>query len=308
MISQRLCPGLLPVAAVLLSGCMGSGSGSLVVVEPQLAEGPVASGDFVGRTFPVLFLVGETGSPSARARAGTGAITYNGDGSVTLELPGTNPLTLTPASTGPNGTNYTGSTGSGTVEALIADFESTESFRVATSSALEFALFGGFGFETPQANRRARATYDTAGAVFLTTNNVSTFLPAVGSGRLEADFDRGTISGTLLETDPVFVELGGSVNSADDLAMTFLLRNGVITPEGFRGGVSAEAALQVDGFGGYEVLDVDVTGGMAEGRFFDENAEVVSTIFSGEADLSDDGGSLVDLEFNGFAAGAQTGP
>lgn len=306
----RLSPTLrifgLVAAGLGLAGC---GGGETIIVQPQEFTGPVSAVDYVGRTFPVFFLIGESGDPSARTFAGEGSITYNSATSLVLRLPGASAVTLTRSGSSALGTTYSGLTdGMEPVEVLISDFSSTEAFRLLSTADPDLTVLGGFGFETAVADRPASGTYNTAGAVFLTADNVGAFLPAAGSGSLTADFTNGNISGTLLDADPVAVALAGDNLTPDDLAMTFFLENGVINSNGFRGDVGVSAELVVDGSGAPVVLGTTVTGDSAEGSFYGDEAEVVAGTFDADVRLTDSGGTLVDLDTAGFVSGGRTGP
>ncbi|MEL7105290.1 MAG: hypothetical protein AAGM21_05175 [Pseudomonadota bacterium] len=292
-------------AAASLAAC---GSEGTLLVQPVEFTGPVTSADYIGKTFPVFFLLGESGDPSARTFAGEGTITYNSADTLTLRLPGASAVTLTRSGSSALGTSYSGLTdGSDPVEVLVSDFASTEAFRLISTADPDLTVLGGFGFETAADDRPASGTYSTAGAVFLTAENVSAFLPAAGSGTLTADFVNGDISGTLLDADPVAVALAGDNLTPDDLAMTFFLENGVITQAGFRGGVGVSAELNVDG-GPPVVLGTTVTGDGAEGAFYGDAAEVVAGTFEADVRLTDSGGTLVDLDTAGLVSGGRTGP
>jgi len=289
----------LPAAISFLAGCGGGGT----IVSSIPFEGPVTQADYVGKTFPVYFLVGEAGDPSGNAVAGRGTITYNTDDTVTMQLPGRAPVVFSPTGTTALGMTYQSADA---VDAVITSFSSTSAFRLATSTNSDRSFLGGFGFETLAADRpTTSATYDTAGAVFLTAQGVEDFLPVAGDGTLTADFGAGTISGTLLTTDLFEVNLVGDPSTEDLLELTFLLQNGRITPSGFTGGVTATAQINEDG-GGPRLLTGSVSNGSAEGAFYGEEAAAVAGIFEGDLVLSDDGTSLADFEAAGFVSGSKT--
>ena len=91
----RLSP-TLRVFGVLAAGLglTGCGGGETLIVQPQEFTGPVSAADYVGRTFPVFVVIGESGDPSARTFASEGSITYNSATSLDLRLPGSSPVTL----------------------------------------------------------------------------------------------------------------------------------------------------------------------------------------------------------------------
>jgi len=290
--------GLLAALATL-AGCGGGGT----IVSSVPYEGPVTQADYVGKTFPVYFLVGQPGDRPGKVLAAKGTITYNADDTVTVQLPGRAPVVFSP-----NGTTALGMTyqSADAVDAVITSFSSTSAFRLATSTNPDRSFLGGFGFETLAADRpTTTATYNTAGAVFLTTPGSPDFLPVAGDGTLMADFDAGTISGTLLTTDLFEMDLVGDPLTEDLLELTFLLQNGRITPSGFTGGVTATAQINEDG-GGPRLLTGSVSNGSAEGAFYGEEAAAVAGIFEGDLVLSDDGTSLSDFEAAGFVSGPKT--
>lgn len=307
---MRLSPTLRVFGFVAAGlGLTGCGGGETLIVQPQEFTGPVTAADYVGRTFPVFVVIGESGDPSARTFASEGSITYNSATSLVLRLPGSSPVTLTRSGSSGLGTTYSGLTnGSDPVTVLISDVASTDAFRLVSTADTDLTLLGGFGFETAVADRPASGTYSTAGAVFLTAENVGAFLPAAGSGTLTADFTNGNISGTLLDADPVSVALAGDNFTPDDLAMTFFLENGVINSSGFQGDVGVTAELVVDGSGAPEVLGTTVTGDSVEGTFYGDAAEFMAGTFEADVRLSDSGGTLVDLDTAGFVSGGRTGP
>lgn len=298
-LSDRMRSAASLAGLAFLTACGGGG----VAVKSVPYEGEVTSASYIGKTFPVFFLVGETGDPQGRAVAGKGTITYNTNDTVTLRLPGNAPVVLARTGASGLGTNYQ-SAGSDPLVAVVTGFSSTPAFRLATSLGNDMSFLGGFGFETQVADRPASATYQTAGAVFLTATNVKDFLPIAGNGTLNANFGAGTISGTLLSADPVDVKLAGDPNTADELALRFLLANGQITPQGFSGGVTATGELIVDGAGAPRTLTSTVSGGSASGAFFGGNAEAVTGTFSGDLALSDGGTKLVDFDAAGFFSGS----
>lgn len=298
----RISRGLVSCAFILsLAGCGGS------TVGPVFFEGPVTDADYVGKSFPVFFLLGETGDPTGNTFAGQGSITYNSDGTLTLNLNRSAPVELVSTGTSGLGETYEGTFGGATVSVLVTDFASTEAFRLASIADTDIGLLGGFGFETAVDDRPAAGTYTTAGAVFLTAENVGAILPAAGSGTLEADFVNGNISGTLLDADVVQVELAGDIASPDDLALMFMLENGVITDNGFSGGVSVSGELVVDGTT-LTPLNTVVTGDAVSGTFYGDGAEVVAGIFESEVELLDGSDSLIDLGADGFLSGGLTPP
>lgn len=302
----RLRAGVLLAGFAALAGCGGSG-GSLVVRSVPY-EKPVTQTDYVGKTFPVFFLVGEAGDPSGDAVAGRGTITYNTNDTVTMQLPGRAPVIFTPTGSTALGTTYQASSGNAsTIDAVVTGLASTDALRLVTSVGDQRSFLGGFGFETLAADREPlpTATYNTAGAVFLTATNAEDFLPVAGDGTLIANFGSGMISGTFLSTDPVEVQLAGSAGTPDELALRFMLQNGQITPSGFSGGVTATGELVVDGSGPPLALDAAIANGSAEGAFFGEEAAAVSGIFEGDLALSEGGTSLADFEAAGFVSGAK---
>lgn len=296
------------VCTALVAGLTGCGGESLLV-EPVVFDGAVVSADYIGETFPVFYLIGEAGDPTANTLAGTGSVTYNADGTLTLRLSGDAAITLTPTGSSGLGVTYEGlASGTTEISVLVSDFSSTEAYRLLSVAESDLSVLGGFGFETAVGDRPATATYATAGAVFLTADNVGAFLPAAGSGTLSANFTNGDISGTLIEADVVEVELAGAAGTPDELALTFMLENGVITDSGFEGDVGVTGELVVDGAGAPVALTTAVSGDGAEGTFYGDEAEVVSGIFGAEVELSDGSDSLVDLSTNGFLSGGKTGP
>ncbi|MEO1238523.1 MAG: hypothetical protein AAFW64_02475 [Pseudomonadota bacterium] len=305
-----IAPELRACAVIALGlGLTACGSGETLVVQPQEFTGPVTASDYVGRTFPVFVLIGESGDPSAETFARQGSITYVSANTVTLRLPGASPVTLTRNGSSLLGVSYSGLTnGRDPVEVLISGFSSTEAARLVSVADTELSVLGAFGFETAVEDRPASGTYSTAGAVFLTAQNVGAFLPTEGSGTLVADFTNGDISGTLLDATPVAVALAGDNLTPDDLAMTFFLENGVITPDGFGGDVNVFAELVVDGSGPPVVLGTAVTNDDVEGSFFGNEAEVIAGTFEADVRLSDGGGTLVDLDTAGLISGGRTGP
>ena len=303
--ARRIRAGAAAVAAIGLAAC----GGETLVVTPVLFEGGVTAGDYIGETFPVFYLVGESGDPTASSVAGQGSITYNSADSLTLRIPGAAPIELTRTGSSALGTTYSGLAGGTTaIDVLVSDFASTEAFRLISVADPDIAILGGFGFETAVADRPASGTYATGGAVFLTAENVGSFLPAAGSGTLSADFTNGNISGTLLDADPVLVELAGSASTPDELALTFFLENGVINAAGIRGDVGVTGELVVDGSGPPVALTTNVTGDSVDGSFYGDAAEVVAGNFESDVELSDSGGTLVDLGADGFFSGGRTGP
>ncbi|MEL7026544.1 MAG: hypothetical protein AAGO57_04840 [Pseudomonadota bacterium] len=290
---------LMAGLGLAVAGC----SGETLVVAPVEFDGSVTSADYIGETFPVAFLVGEEGDPTGSTSAGQGSITYNSASSITLRLPNGRTASLTRTGTSGLGTNFRGTLNGETIDVTVSDFASTEAFRLISSADDEISILGGFGFETAVGDRPASATYSTAGAIFITAENVGPFLPAAGSGDLSANFTGGTITGTLLDADPVSVAVAGAELVPDDLTLVFELENGVITPSGFRGDVGVTGELVVDGAGAPVVLGTNVTGDQASGQFYGDAAEVVSGTFGTQVGLSDSGGALVDLDVDGFFSG-----
>lgn len=293
----------------LLAAGLSACGGETVTGQRVLFSGSVDAADYIGQTFPVFVLIGETGDPTGSSIVGEGSVTYNTDGSLTLRLPGAPAIQLTEIGTSGLGTSYRGiASGTTTIDVLVSDFSSTDAFRLLTTAQPDLSILGGFGFETAVADRPASGTYATAGAVFLTTENVGAVLPAAGTGSLVADFTNGSITGTLLDTDPVSVALAGDVSTPDDLALNFFLESGVITTTGFRGDVSVTGELVVDGAGAPVALNTSVTGDRASGAFFGDGAEAIGGTFEANVGLSDGVTPLVDLEAGGLVTGTRTGP
>jgi len=298
--------GLYVLALATVSAC-GGGS---TEVERVLFEGPVADADYLGRTFPVVFLVGEGGDPEGRTVAGQGTITYSASGdAVTVTLPGKAPIELVRSGTSGLGTIYSGTiprsfAPSTDVDAVVTPFSSTSAFRLFSASEDGLAILGGFGFETPFDPGRATASYTTAGAVFLTVDDVEDFLPVAGTGSLTADFGAGTIGGTLIDTDAFEVELAGDDTIDDILDFRMTLENGRISQTGFSGDLGVAAELTVDG-STLTTPGVTVTGDSASGTFFGGDAEAVAGSYRGNIALSDGGGPIETFGASGFFSGAK---
>ena len=292
-------------AAVALTACGGGGSGSPFVASSVPFERPVDDADYIGKTFPVFFLVGEAGDPSGTARAGKGTITYNSTRTVTVRLPGTNPIVFTRTGSSGTGTRYEGTAPDlSTVSAVVSEFASTTAFRLITSGDEDYAVIGGFGFETPYDSNRASATYQVAGAVFLTAENVEDFLPIAGRGELSADFGARTISGTLIDTDAFEVNLAGNETINDILDLRIDIQNGRITNSGFTGDLDVASELTIDG-DQLTQPQTSVTGDSVEGAFFGGDAEAIAGTFEGDIALSDDDGPLIDFGAAGFVSGSK---
>ncbi len=297
------------VLSVALAASLSACGGETETGQRILFSGAVDPSDYVGQTFPVFVLIGETGDPTGRTIVGEGSVTYNADGSLSLRLPGAPPIALSEVGASGLGTTYRGlAGGTSTIDVLVSDFASTDAFRLITTAQPDLTIVGGFGFETAVADRPASGTYATAGAVFLTTENVGEVLPAAGSGSLSADFTNGVITGTLVDADPVSVALAGDVATPDDLALNFFIENGVITPAGFRGEVGVTGELVIDGAGAPVALDTSVSGDRASGVFFGDSAEAIGGTFEADVGLADGGNDLIDLEVGGLITGTRTGP
>lgn len=292
---------LYGAASITLAAC----GGGATIVQTVPFENEVTSADYIGKSFPVFFLVGEAGDPNGRTVVGKGVVTYNSASSITVTLPGGGPVTLNRTGASGGSTTFAAS-GPDAISALITGFSSTTAFRLATVADDDLAVLGGFGFETLEADRpNAIATYDTAGAVFLTATNVENFLPIAGSGSLTANFGSGdVISGTLLDADPVEVNLAGVDVDLDILDLVFTLENGRITPSGFVGGVAATAELNIDG-GPPTALGANMTGDSVEGAFFGGEAAAVAGIFEGDLALSNGAAPVIDFNVGGFFSGSK---
>lgn len=297
--------GLLVLAGFGLVACGGGD----VAPTRQLFEGPVVSADYIGKSFPVRVLVGETGDPTASTTTGEGSVMYNSSTSIRVNLPGVPAFDATRSGSSALGVTYTGTPNGGSeISVTISDFSTTTAVRLITVAETDLAALGAFGFETVEGDRPASGTYDTAGSVFLSATNVGAILPVAGDGTLTADFTNGDISGTLLNADSASVAIAGAEIVPDDLTLTYTLENGTITSTGFRGDVGVSGELVVDGAGAPVVLDTAVTNDRVDGVFFGDEAEALAATFNSDVRLSDGATPLLNLEADGFLTGRRTGP
>ena len=185
------------------------------------------------RPFRMYFLVGQPGDRPGKVLAAKGTITYNADDTVTVQLPGRAPVGLF-TQRDYRAWNDLSECGCG----RRGDHQLFQHIRVPPCDLDEppTALFlvASASRPSPPIVRQPQRTYNTAGAVFSDHTRLPRFsCRSPETATLMADFDAGTISGTLLTTDLFEMDLVGDPLTEDLLELTFLLQNGRITPSGF---------------------------------------------------------------------------
>jgi hypothetical protein len=243
-------------------------------VAPVMADGsPIATRDYVGRTFPLLTLVG---SPRGNPAATVGEITIVDSRNIVVRLPGRAPLTLTS-----DGGSPLYSDGSGE-EWLIGGNTAANPAKL-TLRAIRGSLFeSAFGFETPVAARPTTATYRGSSTISLEfANGALATLQGLGDVDLTATFTGagGTISGTLMDAG---ADRDLDLNGVDDVLLLRADLDGVIVPEGFTGSVAAQASVRIDGGPASSDLDLRLSNEVVAGKFFGNAAEAAAGVFSAD--------------------------
>jgi hypothetical protein len=246
-----------------------------LAVPPVRADGsPVAAADYLGRTFPLLALVG---SPRANPVATIGEIAFGDGDTLVIRLPGRAPLTLDRS-----GASILFGDGNGG-EWLLTETVSDEPAQLHLT-AIRGGLFeASFGFETPVAARPATATYIGSSTIALDLDGgrITPVLQGNGDVDLTATFtgSGGTIRGILMDTSGSRDITGDGVR--DELFLRAEL-DGVIVPDGFTGTISATASAQVAGETAIEDLDLRLSNQVVAGKFFGNAAEAASGVFGAE--------------------------
>jgi hypothetical protein len=290
----------LGVAAMSLSGCGGGGGVTRVMANGD----PIDAADYVGKTFPLLYILGQDDEPEADIKGGYGKVTVIDENTVKVEVPGEDPITFTRV----DATNqFEGDDGDGGTITVTIDDNGEYYFVYCDCGAIEGLDFAGaFGFETPVELRpEGIATYDGvySGAVFATANDPEYLLvPGVGSGQLVADFGTGDISGTLLDAS-ASTDLDDDGLEDDTAYVLMTLENGTITSTGFDGTVTGEFEFQIDG-GAITPVDSEFSNTDAEGKFFGNSGQTAAAAYDGDVwvdvpDTEED----INASFEGFFIG-----
>jgi hypothetical protein len=248
-------------------------------VPPVRADGsPIAAGDYLGRSFPLLAL---SQLPGGRPEATTGEITIRDDRTILVRLPGLPDVTL----------NRIGAVGNAFQDGggaiwLVGPTRSGREgqYQIWRTGTL---VEGSFGFETPVAARPATATYRGSSVVGLDLDNgrVTAGLQGLDNVDLTATFTGagGTITGTLIDTDGQRDITGDGVREGLFLRVDL---DGVIVPEGFTGTLAGAASAQFAGETLRRDLDLQLSDEVVAGRFYGNAAEGVAGIFNADATLT----------------------
>jgi hypothetical protein len=254
----------------------------------------IASGDFVGRTFPLQFAMLLDDPPQSRSSADMGTVQVVDNDTLIISLPGGTPFPLTRVS--PNQF----SDGSVTVD--VEDFGAARYlFLSAGDPGVEF--LSTYGFETPVVSRPVSARYNatSAAGVFFTqdgsANGARVF--ARGTVDLVANFSGsgGTITGTLLDGSETidFDDVGG----ANDRLFVTTTLDGTITEGGFTGTVGGSSSVSIAG-GPPQDLNLVLSNSSATGKFFGTAADVASGIYGADAAFTPPGGTTQQGRLSGF--------
>jgi hypothetical protein len=232
----------------------------------------IAPEDFVGRTFPAMYVNAEDGSPEALTEAGVGSVEVVNSDTIVITLPGNTPRTFDRISA----TEFSDGFG----ETLT--FEDLGAARYFYKSAGDPAseILGAFGFETPVSLRPVSARYGATSAsiLLLVPSGSEQWVPVVGSGTLDliATFDGsgGRISGTIIDASQAVDFMGDG--SADDLLSVRTTLDGVINQGGFDGTFAGSASVFLPGYPGPQDLNPVLSSPTVSGKFFGPSAGTVS--------------------------------
>lgn len=303
-LSKPLVLGPLFTTLALTTGCGGGSSGPLRV----FATGdPITASDYQGRTFPLLFILGQDDEAGAVIKGGEGRITISNDGNtVKIKIPGEDTLTFTWV----DGNLYEGIGLDGEIITVTVTGGNNGEYVVASCGCGEFEGFdyaSAFGLETPRSRRPAdTATYTGAfsGLIIAAEGDPEYLLiPGGGSGELTANFADASISGTLIDAS-TSVALDED-DIANDAVGATLTMDGSITSTGFDGTVDGEIFFSIDEGEFFEVpttfsnTDVD-------GKFFGYSGETAAATYDGDVliDFVDPEIDDVNASFEGIFVGS----
>jgi hypothetical protein len=306
------------VSVLALSACGGVGAGAAATASPSSAGTPplpevervlipdntiIVAGDYLGRTFPLLFASRTEGATKHTAAAGLGSMEVVDDETIIVRLPGAAPLTFDPqrrlGSQNLAAELFADAAGNG-ITIQDKGFART----AGTGDFLDDAagLHGAFGFEPRVGQRPVSARYngasssavalllDGADRAFTLRQASGTDLTAVFTG------SGGTISGTLINTSERG-SFGGDPAQSDRVLVNVSL-DGTITLEGFTGTVNAVAALALGG-GPAQDLGLAVSSSQIVGKFFGQGAETASGAWTAEGTVALPGASPAGAALHG---------
>ena len=259
---------VITLAALTLSACTNS------EVDRVLAEGGEAfPEDFVDKTFPVYFAVGEQTDGGSEAEAGIGSARFISADEIEYSGLGQPTRVYTRV-----GTTNEFAPDDGSISLFVEELGAA----ILASSNLDFAgPTGGVaaysGFETPVANRPALASYNSGdfAVLFLAGPDfpeVDT-LTCSNCVDLSANFAAGDISGQVFD--------GTSTDASGEFSITNELVDGTITSSGFTGQIEATAAFTPVG-GSTRGVTTELTNQNVIGRFFGSDADQAMVVYEGD--------------------------
>jgi hypothetical protein len=292
---------VLAISTVALSACGDGGDGSggqLGSSDGRIfaGTGEIVPEDYVGRTFPTLFLFSEDQAPQAQSTTGEGTIRIVDNDTLVVTIPGESPFTFTRVSADrfedASGTTVT-----------IDDFGAAQ-YLLKSGGDPSIGFAAAYGFETPVGLRPVSARYNSFSAsslVFAGEGDAfAVGLTGPGTVDLEATFSGsgGTISGVLIDAagDVDFVD----DRSADDRISVRTTLDGVITEGGFTGTVDGSATLVIGGTTTPRDLGLVLSNSSAEGKFFGNAAQVASGIYDADASITLPGQQAERARVTGF--------
>ena len=294
--SKPLLLGSMALALTLTAGCSGGGSGPLRV----FATGdPITGPDYRGKTFPLLFILGQDDEVGAVIKGGEGRITLSEDGNtVEIEIPGEDKLTFTYLETSAEGDLYAGLGLDGEPITVTVSVEDNGEYVFAGCGCGEFEGFdyaSVFGFETPSDLRPTdTATYTgvSSGVIIAVEGDPEyLFIPGGGSGELTANFENGSISGTLIDasTSVALPETFSAYESVEAVGAN-LTMDGLITSTGFDGTVDGFLFIEINGLP--FSIDTTFSNTDVDGKFFGNDGETAAATYKGDLDIADFGPDL----------------
>lgn len=275
-------------------GGIGGGGTVGIVQSPDgrilAGSSPIVPNDFVGRTFPLTFLVGQDRTPQSQSARAVGQMEVVDNDTLILTLTtGDVRLVRTGASTfeDPSGT--------------VLEIEDFGAARYLFLDAADTTGRFAYGFETPVAARPVTARFNriSASTVLIDTPGVSNRLVmnAPGTVDLQATFtgSGGTITGTMFDGRE-FVDIDDDGTNEELFLRTTL--NGTINEGGFTGTVGGSA--QVERAGSLADANLVLSNTSADGKFFGTAAQVASGTYDVDAVITPQGLPSTTAEISGF--------
>lgn len=291
-------------SCLVLAGCGGGGGDDatpLTIVETpdgRILAGAeeIVAGDYVSRTFPLLFALVVDGSPQSNTSAAEGTIEVVDADTLIITLPGETPSRFDRSSS----TQFTEAGGG--VVFTVEDFGGSQYF-FKSGGAPELGFVAAYGFETPVVSRPVSARYTAVSAadVYFAPDGSQFGLGVNGAGTvdLQANFSGsgGTITGVLLDGSQTIDFLNDG--TADDEVFIRTTLDAVINEGGFTGTVDGSSSVSIAG-GPAQDLNLVLSNSSATGKFYGTAAQAASGVYGADATFSPPGQADETGRLSGF--------